>query len=86
MFTQDDVDILNQALPKGASAIIHKNTGISPPTIHRFLNGGKVKALNQIKIYAEALNVIRNDLLETNKLREERERLLGSINANKIHN
>ncbi|MCC6373105.1 MAG: hypothetical protein IT236_19025 [Bacteroidia bacterium] len=66
------------ALPKGSTTVIHKNTGISAPTIHRFFHGGRVKACNQIKIYKEALKIIENDLLETSKLREMREKLLGA--------
>ncbi|MCC6370633.1 MAG: hypothetical protein IT236_06505 [Bacteroidia bacterium] len=84
MFTQEDVDILKSALPKGSAGIIQERTGISAPTVHRFLRVGKIKLVNQKKIYAEALKLIEMEMEETNRIIRFRNKLLGTGTATKL--
>ena len=76
MFTQKDVDILNNELPTSAVMEIHKKTAISRPTIYRFLHGLKVRSSIQDRIYIAALEVIEQDKIITRSIKRERARIL----------
>lgn len=78
MFTQEDVNIIKKELPSSAIMEIHKKTGISRPTIYRFLNGEKVRSVYQHRIYTVALKIIESDKVKTNKIKKERKRILGN--------
>lgn len=77
MFTQEDVNIIKKELPTSAIMDIHKKTGISRPTIYRFLNGKKIRSTFQERIYLAALKFIERDKIKTNKIKKERIRILG---------
>ena len=72
MFTQEDVNIIKKELPTSAIMDIHKKTGISRPTIYRFLNGKKIRSTFQERIYLAALKFIERDKIKTNKIKKER--------------
>lgn len=76
MFTQEDVNIIKKELPSSAIMEIHKKTGISRPTIYRFLNGEKIRSAYQHRIYLAALKIIEKDKIRTNKIMQERGRIL----------
>jgi|CXWL01.1.fsa_nt_gi predicted transcriptional regulator len=78
MFTQTDVNILKRVLPTSAVMEINKRTGISRPTIYRFLNGEKIRTRLQIRIYTTALKIIERDKITTGKIKQERSRILNS--------
>lgn len=77
MFTQEDVNIIKKELPTCAVMDIHKKTGISRPTIYRFLNGKKIRSTFQERIYLAALKFIERDKIKTSKIKKERIRILG---------
>jgi len=77
MFTQNDVDILLKELPSNAVLDIYKDTGISRPTIYRFLDGKKIRSGLQERIYISALKVIEQDKIKTRKIKQERSRILN---------
>lgn len=77
MFTQDDVNILQKELPTSAVMEISKKTGISRPTIYRFLNGDRIRSRLQERIYVAALKIIERDKIKTNKIKQERSRILN---------
>lgn len=77
MFTQEDVNIIKKELPTSAVMEIHKKTGISRPTIYRFLGGEKIRSGYQERIYMAALKIIERDKLKTNKIKRERLRILN---------
>lgn len=79
MFTQDDVNIIKNALPTSAIMEISKMTGISRPTIYRFLGGRKIRYRFQEKIYVAALKFIERDKIKTKKIKKERSRILGKL-------
>lgn len=76
MFTQEDVNIIKNELPTSAIMEIHRKTGISRPTIYRFLNGEKIRSRFQERIYLAALKIIEQDKIRTNKIKKERKRIL----------
>ncbi len=78
MFTQTDVNILKKELPTSAVMEINKRTGISRPTIYRFLSGEKIRTGLQIRIYTTALKIIERDKITTGKIKQERSRILNS--------
>lgn len=78
MFTQSDVNILKEQLPTSAVMEIFKRTKISRPTIYKFLNGEKIRARFQIRIYSTALKIIERDKIQTGKIKKERSRILNS--------
>ncbi len=78
MFTQEDVNIIRNELPTSSVMEIHKKTGISRPTIYRFLNGEKIRYISQERIYVAALKIIERDKIKTNKIKKERSRILKS--------
>ena len=80
MFTQTDVNILRNELPTSAVMEIFKRTGISRPTIYRFLNGEKIKTRYQIKIYSTALKIIERDKITTEKIKKMGLRILKNNN------
>ena len=77
MFTQDDVNSLQKELPTSAVMEISKRTGISRPTIYRFLNGDQIRSRLQERIYVAALKIIELDKIKTNKIKQERSRILN---------
>ena len=79
MFTQKDVDILNEALPSNAIMDIHKKTTISRPTIYRFLNGCKIRTFLQEKIYIAALEVIEEEKIRLQRIKKKRSRILKEV-------
>lgn len=76
MFTQEDVNIIKKELPTSAIMEIHQKTGISRPTIYRFLNGEKIRSQFQERIYVAALKIIERDKIKTSKIKRERLRIL----------
>ena len=77
MFTQEDVNIIKNELPTSAIMEIHERTGISRPTIYRFLKGEKIRSRFQERIYIAALKIIERDKVKTDKIKKERSRILG---------
>lgn len=77
MFTQEDVNIINNELPTSAVMEISKKTGISRPTIYRFLKGNKIRTSYQERIYVTALKIIERDKIKTQKIKEQRSRILS---------
>ncbi len=77
MFTQEDVNIIANELPSSAVMEIAKKTGISRPTIYRFLNGNKIRSNYQERIYVAALKIIERDKIKTQKIKEQRSRILS---------
>ncbi len=49
---------------------IFKRTKISRPTIYKFLNGEKIRARFQIRIYSTALKIIERDKIQTGKIKK----------------
>jgi len=78
MFTQEDVNIIKKELPSSAIMEIYHKTGISRPTIYRFLNGKKVRTNSQQRIYVAALKIIERDKVKTSRIKRERSRILKS--------
>lgn len=76
MFTQADVNIIKNELPTSAIMEIHRKTGISRPTIYRFLKGEKIRSRFQERIYVAALKIIERDKIRTDKIKKERKRIL----------
>lgn len=76
MFTQEDVNIIKKELPTSAIMEIHRKTGISRPTIYRFLKGEKIRSRFQERIYLAALKIIEQDKIRTDKIKRERKRIL----------
>lgn len=81
MFTQEDVNIIKNELPTSAIMEIHRKTGISRPTIYRFLKGEKIRSRFQERIYLAALKIIEQDKIRTDKIKKERKRILKEYNA-----
>lgn len=79
MFTQEDVNIIKEALPSSAIMEIHEKTGISRPTIYRFMKGEKIRWHLQQIIYVAALKIIERDKIKTNKIKKERSRILKAL-------
>lgn len=77
MFTQEDVNIIANELPSSAVIEISKKTGISRPTIYRFLKGNKIRSRLQERIYMAALKIIKRDKIKTQKIKQERSRILS---------
>ncbi len=77
MFTQEDVNIIANELPSSAVIEIAKKTGISRPTIYRFLKGNKIRTGFQERIYVAALKIIERDKIKTQKIKEQRSRILS---------
>ncbi|MFY9308201.1 MAG: hypothetical protein WAQ28_04035 [Bacteroidia bacterium] len=77
MFTQEDVNIIANELPSSAVIEISKKTGISRPTIYRFLKGNKIRSRLQERIYMAALKIIERDKIKTQKIKQERSRILS---------
>lgn len=77
MFTQDDVNIVAKALPSEAIMEINKNTGISRPTIYKFLRGEKVRSKSQERIYSNALKIIERDKLKEKKFKKQQARIFS---------
>lgn len=77
MFTQEDVNIIANQLPSSAVMEIAKKTGISRPTIYRFLKGNKIRSQHQQRIYVAALKIIERDKIKTEKIKERRSRILS---------
>lgn len=77
MFTQEDVNIIANELPSSAVIEIAKKTGISRPTIYRFLKGNKIRTSFQERIYVAALKIIERDKIKTQKIKEQRSRILS---------
>lgn len=77
MFTQEDVNIIANELPSSAVIEISKKTGISRPTIYRFLKGNKICSKFQERIYVVALKIIERDKIKTQKIKQERLRILS---------
>ena len=77
MFTQDDVNIIKDELPSSAVIEIAKKTGISRPTIYRFLKGKKIRSGFMEIIYVAALKLIERDRIKTQKIKEQRSRILN---------
>ncbi len=78
MFTQEDVNIIKNELPTSAIMEIHSKTGISRPTIYKFLKGEKIRSKSQERIYLAALKIIEREKLKTDKIKKERIRILGN--------
>ncbi|MGE0566423.1 MAG: hypothetical protein AB7O73_00625 [Bacteroidia bacterium] len=76
MFTQEDVNIIKNELPTSAIMEIHRKTGISRPTIYRFLKGEKIRSRFQERIYLAALKIIEQDKIRTEKIKKQRKRIL----------
>lgn len=77
MFTQEDVNIIANELPSSAVIEISKKTGISRPTIYRFLKGNKIRSGFQERIYIAALKIIERDKIKTQKIKQQRSRILS---------
>ncbi len=77
MFTQEDVNIIADKLPSSAVIEISKKTGISRPTIYRFLKGNKIRSRLQEHIYIAALKIIERDKIKTQKIKQQRSRILS---------
>ncbi|MBI2723385.1 MAG: hypothetical protein HYX39_14520 [Bacteroidetes bacterium] len=77
MFTQEDVNIIANELPSSAVIEISRKTGISRPTIYRFLKGNKIRSRFQERIYIAALKIIERDKIKTQKIKQQRSRILS---------
>jgi len=77
MFTQEDVNIIRNELATSAVMEISKKTGISRPTIYRFLSGEKIRSRFQERIYVAALKIIERDKIKTSQIKQERSRILN---------
>lgn len=77
MFTQQDVDMIIGELPSSAIQEIASKTGISRPTVYRFFRGEKIRSQFQERIYLAALKIIERDRNRTQKIMEQRTRILN---------
>lgn len=77
MFTQTDVDMIVNELPSSAIMEISEKTGISRPTVYRFFKGVKIRSSLQERIYVAALKIIERDRNRSQKIKDERDRILN---------
>lgn len=83
MFTQEDVDMIVNELPSSAIIEIAEKTGISRPTVYRFFNGTKIRTDLQERIYVAALKIIERDRNRSQKIKDERSRILNNTGTAK---
>ena len=78
MFTTDELKTFKAALPSKGVHLLHKRTGLSRPTIYKFLSGKSVRTSTEEMIWEAGLELIKETARRRDELRRKAKKVLGA--------
>ena len=71
MFTENEIKKIKEKLPDSWVQLIHEQAGVSPSTIRKYFNGGKIRSYLVMDVMKGALSVIEQNKKTASSIKEK---------------